>query len=198
MHETITILAGGWSAGLLDLTRLPGFVIGVNDSVIHARCDHAVSMDRLWTEHRAEHLAFCNVPAHIRAAALKNVTPWPALERFECDHKSAVFSEVPGILNGTNSGLCAFNLAYQVRPKRIFLVGFDMQRGPGGESHWFEDYPWAPGGATKAGKYREWAEEFHLAGGKCHAAGIEVINVGERSLIDAFPKINSKDLWKHL
>ncbi|HVJ44721.1 MAG TPA: hypothetical protein VM639_24705 [Dongiaceae bacterium] len=197
MPDVITVLAGGWSAGLLDLARLPGFVIGVNDSAIHARCDHVVSMDRLWTEHRAAHLAFCNVPAHIRGAALKNVKPWPALQRFDCDHRSAVFSDDPGILNGTNSGLCAFNLAYQMRPKQIFLVGFDMQRGPNGEGHWFQDYSWAPGGATKQGKYNAWAMEFHCAGGKCSAAGIEVLNIGERSLIDAFPKINSKDFGRY-
>jgi hypothetical protein len=64
-----------------------------------------------------------------------------------------VFTDQVGVLNGTNSGLCGFNLAYQMRPKQILLFGFDMKRGPNGEAHWFPDYPWAkPGGATTSGQ----------------------------------------------
>ena len=50
------VIGGGWSVGqyadqLDDLTSL-GHVIGVNDASIHANVHEALTMDRLWFEHR--------------------------------------------------------------------------------------------------------------------------------------------------
>jgi hypothetical protein len=152
MLETISVVAGGWSVSQIELARIPGTIIAINDSAIHLpRFDIVVSMDRLWTEYRWAELRRLQRPAHIRRAAMKSMPgeKWPWLRLFDCDHTSPVFTDQVGVLNGTNSGLCGFNLAYQMRPRKILLFGFDMKRGPNGEAHWFPDYPWAkPGGAT--------------------------------------------------
>jgi hypothetical protein len=133
--EIVSIVAGGWSVGAVDLARIPGTIIGINDAALHLpRCDIAVSMDRLWTEYRYEALRAMMKPAHIRRSALqKRPDKWPWLNSFECDHTTAGLSDQRGVLNGTNSGHCGFNLAYQMRPKQILLFGFDMKRGPNGE-----------------------------------------------------------------
>jgi hypothetical protein len=148
-------------------------------------------MDRLWTEYRWPELVKRGMPAWIRRAALQNIKEsWPWLHRFECDHTSVELSETCGVLNGPNSGFCALNLAYQMRPRRIYLVGFDMVRGPKGEVYWFKPYPWAkPGGATSNGTYAEWSHQFGGAAKKCKAAGIEVFNVSRASAIDAFTRL---------
>jgi hypothetical protein len=151
-------------------------------------------MDRLWTEHRWPRLAALAPMAYIRRSALKNIAarpPW--LLAFENDHTATEMSEAPGVLNGTNSGLCALNLAYQLRPSRIWLFGFDMSHGPAGEPYWYPPYPWTgPRGGTTSGKYAVWARQFDPAAKACLAAGIEVFNV-TRGAVDAFTRIDPRE-----
>lgn len=189
--DVISIIAGGWSVRGVDLDRVPGTIIGVNDSVIHApRCDIAVSMDRLWVEYRFPQLRERGKLAWLRRSAVQNVErKFPWLHVFECDHESPEFVDAPDMLNGTNSGLCAFNLAYQMRPKQILLFGFDMKRGANGEAYWYPPYPWtSKAGGTSSRKYQTWAGEFFAAAARCKAAGIAVLNASPASAIDVFPK----------
>jgi hypothetical protein len=197
--NTISILAGGWSAKAIDKSKLPGVVIGVNDSAIHAKCDIALSMDRLWTEHRwanLQALGSMRRIAYIREAALKNIGARPSwLHPFHCDHMMTELSDDRRTLNGTNSGMCALNLAYQMFPKRIILFGYDMCRGPGGEAYWYDPYPWSkPQGGTGNGRYAEWAKQFARAQEQCKAQGIEVLNASKHSKIDAFKKIDPREI----
>ena len=197
--DTISIIGGGWSfgrvvdAGLLD--KVPGAVIGVNDSALLPICRTALSMDRLWTEARWGKLREKAVPAWIRRSALKNIDreKWPWLHVFECDHLSHDFSEHPTVLNGDNSGFCALNLAYIWRPRRIVLFGFDMQRGPKGEPYWHESYPWRPGGATSPRRYCDWARGFRKAKQRLDARGVKVVNASDRSLLDMWPRVSPEE-----
>jgi hypothetical protein len=193
--DVVTILGGGWSAAEIDKGRLSGFVIGVNDASVLARCDAAVSMDRLWAEHRQRQLRKAGTPTWFRRAAVKNFDAWLGLTIFDCDHAESEFSDAPGTLNGTNSGGCGFNLAYQMRPKRIYLVGFDMGRGPKGECYWFPPYSWAnTRGGTGDGRYREWSQQWIRPAQQCEAAGIEVINVNRRSTMPGFRNVSPAEL----
>ncbi len=191
--RTISILAGGWSAAHIDKSRLPGLVIAVNDAAVHApKVDVVVSMDRLWAENRFGWLRDNHSPkiAWLRRSACKNIPTADWVEVFENDHNSTDFAEDRGTLNGTNSGFCALNLAYQLRPDRIILFGFDMNRSPEGLPYWFPDYPWAkPGGSTSGGKYKAWASQFEAAARAFKDAGIEVLNASPMSAIDVFGKI---------
>jgi hypothetical protein len=192
--EIISIVGGGWSVSQVDLSQIPGTIIAINDSAIHLpRFDIVVSMDRKWTEYRWPELRKLQKPARIRTAALKNIVgKWPWLASFDCDYTSAVFTDQPGVLNGTNSGLCGFNLAWQMRPAKILLFGFDMKRGPSGEAYWYPPYPWSEKGATTSGKYAAWSKQFSRAARQCKTAGIEVAVVGD-SAIDVFPRIPSSE-----
>jgi hypothetical protein len=174
VNGPVTVVAGGWSASRFDLSKLPGTVIGVNDAgLLVPHVDIIVSMDRLWAEHRFDRLRGLRKPTWLRRRTLMNidlegctfVTP------FENDHTSTVLSEVPGTLNGTHSGFCALNLAYQLKPCELYLVGFDMQRGPKGEAHWFPPYPWSAT-STGAARLAVWAGQFEGAALQLHAAGI--------------------------
>ncbi|MBR1150090.1 hypothetical protein [Bradyrhizobium sp. JYMT SZCCT0428] len=192
--DIISVVGGGWSVSQVDRERIPGRIIAINDSAIHLpRFDIVVSMDRLWTEYRYDDLHRMQKPAHIRRSALQKLPhKWPWLRSFECDHTSAEFSDQPGVLNGTNSGLCAFNLAYQMRPEKVLLFGLDMKRGANGEVYWYPPYPWSEKGATKNGKYAEWSKQFAQAARQCAAVGIDVAVVGD-SAIECFRKVPSSD-----
>jgi hypothetical protein len=193
--DTISVLAGGWSVKGLDLTRLPGMVIGVNDAGVRApRVDAVVTMDRLWLEWRWPDLCRTQTPTWARPAALKHIhdrPPW--LTVFECDWQSAEMSDEPGRLNGTNSGGCALNRAYQLRPRRVVLFGFDMGRSPQGESYWYPNYPWKPTGGAGS-KYAQWSRQFEPAAKAFRAAGIEVLNASPVSRIPAFRKVAPGDV----
>lgn len=173
----ITVLAGGWSASSYDLNTLPGFVIAVNDSAYYApRWHAAISMDRLWSEARFEFLKRQGKPVWLRRSTIKNFTirDLPQFHAFDCDHEAVDFSEDPGALNGKHSGAVALNLAYQLRPEKLWLIGFDMKLGPRGERHWHPDYPWKSGGGSKPGTLGGWSRDMARQLAQLRAAGIDV------------------------
>lgn len=198
----ITVVAGGWSVRDISLAHLCGQIIGVNDAACHLPAvDIAVSMDRRWTEYRWGWLCRRARTAWLRRSAVQNIdcsrevaAGW--LHIFECDHESTRFSDVPGMLHGTNSGLVALNLAYQLQPSRLYLLGFDMCRDRAGCASWHAPYPWAPSGATSNGKYAAWAKQFQEAADCFAGIGCDVCNVSPASAITAFPKITAAEYRK--
>ncbi len=211
MLEDVIVLGGGWSVSQYDLRDLEqrGHLIACNDSAIYTKPAVALSMDRLWAEHRFPLLCTQGVPEiYLREGCAKNFPPVSTngnvrMFKFSEDYRLKVESaraakephpEIPmtvekGCLNGSNTGTCALNLAYQKFPPRVFLLGFDMCKGPGYEAYWYPPYPWAPNGATTPGKYREWAPEFDFIACQFQKIGTQVYNVNHRSAIEAFKKI---------
>lgn len=175
--EQITVLAGGYSASSYDLATLPGIVIAVNDSAYYSpRWDVAVSMDRLWAENRFEWLQRQHKPVYLRASTIKNfsIADHPRFISYECDHTTALFSDDEYMLNGRHSGAIALNLAYLMRPKKLWIVGMDLKLGPRGERHWHPDYPWKAGGGSKSGTLLEWSREREQQLIQLRSAGIDV------------------------
>jgi hypothetical protein len=197
LTRRVTVLAGGWSASQLDLHKLPGFVIAVNDAAIYApRVDALVSMDRIWTENRFDKICRFARPVWLRRSTLKNIHSdgLDDIHLFECDHTSTTLSDEPNTLNGTHSGFCALNLAYQMRPAELYLVGFDMKRGPNNEAHWFPQYPWVEGHATGEKRLAEWGAQFDTAAHQLRAAGIATFLCGTTSAVHSFGRISRADL----
>lgn len=194
----MTIIGGGWSVARVDLRRLPGYVIAVNDAALHApRWDAVVSMDRLWAENRLAGLLSTAVGQFwIRENALQNLPALrPLVRAFKCDHTTNTFALTDGNLNGTNSGACALNLAWQMRPSRLFLLGFDMNRSPQGQAYWYPPYPWA-GGGISAKKYSGWSRQFGDAARAFKSTGCEVFNVNPLSMVEAFEKISPQEFQR--
>jgi hypothetical protein len=201
MLGDVTVIGGGWSVRDLRpyLDRVPGTIIAVNDSAIYApRWDYAVSMDRLWAEHRIAdlaarvHAAEDLVQVHIRRNALQNLDAWKVnawLHAFECDHRTVTFAPLESwhVLNGNNSGVCALNLAWKLRPRRLFMLGFDMNRNARGEAYWYPPYPWSSAaGSTSDAKYDRWAGDFETIAEQFDKIGTRVFNVSPASAIDNF------------
>lgn len=207
--ETVTIVGGGWSVCNVAIDKLAGRVIAVNDSALYVPHWHvAVSMDRLWTEHRLEAAilrAMENSPHSailLRRSAVQNFPAdlaqrWPVVKVFECDHERSDFSHFDNQLNGTNSGACALNLAWKMRPRRLFLLGFDMNRSPDGRAYWYPPYEWSTAaGGTSSGKYKTWAKQFADAAAAFKKIRCEVFNVSPGSAIAAFQKITPAQYLK--
>lgn len=198
--DVVSILSGGPSASQVDLRGCPGFVIGVNNAALHApRLDAAISMDRRWSEAFWEWFKQKNearrLELYLRPNNVLNIIERPDwLHVYQCNHRTHIMSDEPGVLNGTNSGGVALNLAYAMRPKSVYLFGFDYS-APNGHNHWFAkgetgrvgDYP------IHANRYRNWAREFDDVGRQFEARGIDVVNVSAISIVTAFRKIAPKE-----
>jgi len=145
------------------------------------RFDHCVSMDRLWAEHRVDWIESQRGRVWLRASTVGNIRTRIAhlahVELFQNSHTATQLASDPKRLDGTHSGFCALNLAYHLRPQILYLVGFDMRRGPKGEAHWFPQYPWVTGHATSVGKFATWAKQFGQAGEQLRRAGVRVYHV---------------------
>lgn len=205
-HEVVSIVSGGPSAALVDLSKVPGLVIGVNNAALHMqRIDAAVTMDRRWSEahwpyfqERDGAIKLWLRPNNI--SNLRKLPEWPRpwVTVYQCDHRSHLMSDEPGRLNGTNSGGVALNLAYSFRPRKVYLFGFDYTASPKGAHHWFAngetgrvgDYPIHPN------RYRNWALEFDHVAPQFSVKGIEVVNVSSISLVRAFRKVAPADYMK--
>jgi hypothetical protein len=188
----VSIIAGGFSAKNIDLRRVPGMVIAVNDAAYYGpRWDVCVSMDRLWSENRFRWMEKQSKPIWLRRSTVKNFPQLDHMNLYDNDHTSTVLSDDMGTLNGTHSGFCALNLAYHIRPRFLYLIGFDMARGPRGEPHWYPDYPWNPK-ASGVGALQTWGTQFEFAARQLRAAGVTVFQVGDA--IPEFPTLSKAAL----
>ncbi len=202
------VVGGGWSVSRyenqLDDLITHGHVIGVNDAAIHMHVHEALTMDRLWFEHRWPKLrdlrvqkvwvrekCDCNVP---RKTPADN---WLTFKHFNKPTPSVT----PGELHGGNSGTCAINLALQQMGSgdNLFLLGFDMQKGPEGQPYWYPPYPWAhPDGATKPGHFKTWVQDMHGFAQHAKVKKLNVYNVTTRSQIPHFPKMTFEQMIEML
>ena len=193
----VSVIGAGWSLANIDRSRIPGLRIGANDAGWRIPCTYAVTMDRLFLENRREQLGQAGragTTVYFRRGIEKNVHPLGAnWLPFSNDHVSTRLSKEVGTLNGTNTGLCAINLAYQLHPRRLLLWGFDMCRSADGRPYFHEPYPWAkPAGATSDRKYEIWAAEFADVARQLASRGIETLNASPVSKITAFKKIDPR------
>lgn len=176
--ETIIVLAGGKSAEKHDLKNLKnyGYVIGVNDACIHVPVDCGISMDRTWFENRWKSIKSLKIPFYIRAEATINTKQaWSLLNVYECDRLSTWMTDEKGFLNGLNSGFCALNLAFQMKPQKIWALGFDCAR----TGYWYPPYEWQlapqPRGITSDWAFDKWQHGLENIKTQFKDAGIEWI-----------------------
>jgi len=192
------VIGGGWSLrdhsdALNDLMAY-GHVIGVNESSVLVNVHEALTMDRLWFEHRWQQLAKQRVQTTwVREKCDCNVEGdgnfvWRRFAHFNRNYPSVE----PRVLHGGNSGTCAINLAFHQMSEgdNLFLLGFDMQKGPNGEPYWHAPYSWTkPEGATKPGHFSMWVRDMHGFSQYAKIKKLNVYNVTTRSLIPHFPKM---------
>lgn len=195
--KTLIVLASGPSVREYNIRLLHrrGTLLGVNGAALYACVDIALTMDRLVAEYCYPIWRIQGVPdIWLRSCIAKNFRPAPDVNMFtNANTKGPTFSYERGCLNGDNSGMCAMNLALQLRPERVFLLGFDYARlEHGDDPYWHPAYPWKPMGATTDGRLKEWAPEFAAVATAAKERGIAFYNVNHRSRITAFPVVSYK------
>jgi hypothetical protein len=189
----IMVVAGGHSVSMIDKSIRDNLVneacvIGVNDSALYMPVDYAITMDRIWLEKRYVKMRESGTTTYYRACTTKNGEFWarvggrpqqPQFMPYFGNISRAQMTTDPGHLWGDNSGKVALNLAYQLGPKRVFMLGFDLKLGADGEQHWYPAYPW--GGGAKQGSMKGWAASYDYIADQFQWANIELRNVATPS-----------------
>lgn len=193
----VSVVAGGYSVREINLAKIPGYIIAVNDAALYLpRCDAIVSMDRLWTENRMkwllEHARDRTI--HLREKTVpQTLLEQPNVTTYKCNNSIVHFGPTTAHMNGTNSGYVALNLAYILWPHELNLFGFDMCRGPNNEAHWYPDYPWNTK-ASSNGKLGEWSRQFEVIAELFNRKKIAVRNVSSRSRIKQFKIVRPSEM----
>lgn len=86
---------------------------------------------------------------------------------------------------GGNSGFHVLNLAVQMQPARIVLVGYDMQIEDG--LHWHGAHEGLNN--PQARDAARWRRVIDATAPTIKALGVQVFNASERSALTAFPKV---------
>jgi len=94
---------------------------------------------------------------------------------------------------GGNSGFQAINLAYLWGASRIVLLGFDMQVGRGGESHWFGSHPDGHGFGNPT-IFDSWIKHLKILARDLNDQGVDVFNATRETALTCFTRCRIHDL----
>ena len=184
--ETAVCIASGPSLTQADVDYCRGKarVIVVNRSVqlapwadvLHG-CDA-----RFWKWHRDEARAFQGLKFTMERdldndcgqILLKNGGMW------------GLSTDPATICNGRNGGYQALGIAVLFGASKIVLLGYDMQPGPSGETHWHGPHPnnFNPDDLV----YRSWRGAFPSLVKPLADLGVSVINCTRRTALTCFPR----------
>lgn len=206
MTDVAWIVASGPSLRDVDLSFLKDrWVIVINRS--HALVPVAKRFDIWWTDWRFwawQQGDLLNrhyrAPSIVRLHAAEDpltrhagypyeVRTWPLTGEHGFDPVS------PGIRHGSNGGYAAINLAYHLGARRVFLLGYDMRRGPDGSAHWHGDYPW--GGYRDDVAANRWIPNFRtLKAEKPNDLLVLNVDYPNMGALDAFTHIGLKTAFQ--
>jgi hypothetical protein len=89
---------------------------------------------------------------------------------------------------GGNSGFQAINLAYLWGVRRIVLLGFDMQCGADGQSHWFGDHP-RNQGFDNPKKFNAWIRHLDTLARDLGDQAVVVLNASRQTALSCFARL---------
>jgi hypothetical protein len=95
----------------------------------------------------------------------------------------------PGFRAFGNSGCAAIALAVLGKPRRIVLLGYDVQHTDG-RKHWHADHP-APLGNAKGVKL--WPAKFAKVADHAARHGVPVVNASRETALTCFPRARLED-----
>lgn len=180
------LLASGPSLTQDDVDHCHGKakVLAVNDAYRLAPwADALYACDPAWWD---AHRGVPDFSGQKWTSSLQAAEKWN-LRRIAGDHRPGLSFD-PGLIHyGMNSGYQALNLAIHFGARRIILLGYDMQCGPNGQTHWFGSHP---GALEKgAGLYPRFVQNFRTTLPDLERNGITVVNCSRSTALDCFPKI---------
>jgi len=187
---TVVIIAGGPSLTRADVAMcedagLP--LLGINNAFRIGQLNILYACDAKWWK-----LYHDEVPARLAKFSLED-SGFNDVFQLQSTKSDKISFEWPYVGLGKNSGFQALNLAMLLGFKTILLLGYDMQYGPKGESHWHGDHPKGLNNAPET-RLPTWIEHFNDVAPTIRDAGIEVINCSRSTALKCFPRYELEDV----
>lgn len=197
-HDTVVLVGSGYSLTDEDAEYIQAKrvwrILAVSDAYKKFRwVDMLYSTDAKWWRFHYENLLNWDVNRHFLFVTCS--FPADSLMRSRAYTRDAVFElegkDKPGLSKdkrvlhyGMTSGFAALNLAVLTGTKRIILVGFDYNKGPNGESHFFGDHP---AKIYTPFPYALAVKKFEEVTGELKEMGVEVYRTNLGSALTMFP-----------
>ncbi len=188
-ESTVICIASGPSLTDADVEACRGSrVIVVNDNYRKAPwADVLYAADKEWW---LEHHGVPSFQGLKYAVAEKHPTrpAWPnGVQVLRNTGEVGLESDPTGLRTGWNSGYQAINLAVHLGAKRILLLGYDMQRGPDGRTHWFGHH--CLDNLRRESLYVDFLKRFPTLVNPLQAIGVDVINCSRATALRCFPQM---------
>jgi hypothetical protein len=191
--QTAFILGGGPSLRSVDLGRVQGRVIAINDAYrLYPAADILYFCDAAWWEGRNGRRGHVKrVFTGERIVTLEN--DFDGVLRLRNTGATGLETEPDGLRHGSNSGYQCINLAYHLGVKRIVLLGYDM-RCVDGETHWGpRPEPQSAHGFERTLQYAM-LPKFESLVDPLREAGVEVLNATAGSRLTCWPIVDIQAL----
>ena len=186
------IVASGPSAGVtpVEVAQDRCRTIAINSSVdLVPWADILFACDFQWWENREGAQDFGGVKL---SSARRACSKYEGVHLVKCNrHDDRTLMHNTGEVGwGGNSGFQALNLAMQMKPSRIYLVGYDMRIDYG--LHWHGDHP-APMHNPQEKNIPRWIKCLDQAAKTAKMMDITVINCSLHSALRAYPKMTLQE-----
>lgn len=196
--ETVTILGGGPSLRSVDLSRITGRVIAINDAFkLKPDSDILYFCDRSWWDgphgRSSEVCRKFDTVCRNFGGIVTLENDIPGIKRLRNTGPTGLETDPAGLRHGSNSGYQCINLAYHLGVRRIVLLGFDM-RCVDGSTH----FNHRPEQQSVHGFERTLAvmlAKFETLVDPLKEAGVEVINATEGSRLECWPQTEKSAPW---
>jgi hypothetical protein len=179
-------LGGGPSLTAADVEYCRGRdvrMLAVNDAYhIAPFADVLYACDGKWWDYHQGVPSFTGLKFGMTVKAGK----WPGVQRLANTGGQGYESQPGGLRTGGNSGFQAVQLAVHLGAVRILLLGYDMQRGKKGRSHWFGEHPLP---IRVSSDYGVFCAYFRSLATPLKALGIQVINCSRETALTCFPRM---------
>ncbi len=186
----VAVIGSGMSLNNVDFNNFKndGYVICINDAWRKFRDpDIVVSIDTVKLVPRftdCPHKVVIAIPPDFKADKYNSPRKLLWMRR----EQNTGLSDFPSVLHaGENSGYGAFNLAYLLKPEKIFLFGIDLVN-MGHHSH-----PHSDPRIMRDSTVTRLPGYFETAVPQIEAAGIKVVNGSPISKITCFPKTTPEE-----
>lgn len=189
----IAVVASGPSAAKAGVDRLRGRakVIAINESWRLAPwADILYACDANWWILRGGVKEFKGLKLTFEDKAIKL---YPDVRKLHVERYGnlLLFGDRGRVGSGGNGGFQSLNLAAQMMPRKILLVGFDMRIDLGG--HWHPPHPPPLSNPTTYSNLPRWIKALDTAADRLRKMGIEVINCSLVSKLTAYRKMTLEE-----
>lgn len=188
--QDMLLVASGPSAASVPLDMAEGSVrtIAINTSIRLAPwADILYACDNAWWKQYKGWPGFSG----LRLSVDKRAAEWgAAVMKCRKPDDRCLMDELGEVGWGGNSGFHALNLAIQMRPKKVFLVGYDLSLSNG--KHWHANHP-VPMHNPKDRNVARWRNAIDAAAKVAQANGVEILNCSAASALVNYRKVRLED-----